>query len=114
VSLVQIVLEPGVMELGANRDAYDTLVEDLAAQGFEARLHQKTERRDGGVQHAAADLVIFLAGAAGASVIDSIVKAVIAHVRESVLNKRHPHRRGVIFGPNGDVLHEFDITEPDD
>jgi hypothetical protein len=111
---VRIVLEPGVMELGANRDAYEALIDDLAAQGFDARIHQKMERRDGGIQHAAADLAIFLAGAAGGSVIDSIVKAVIARVRESVLNKRRPTRRGVIFGPNGEVLREFDITAPDD
>lgn len=111
---MQIVLEPGAMEFGVHRDAYSALVVDLTAQGFDAQIVEPIERRHGVITHAAADLVIYVGAAIGASIIDSIVKAVIERVRHSPLNKQHGTRRGVIFGPDGEVLREFEVSDPGD
>lgn len=115
----RIVIEPQPIEMGLNREAYEALAEDLREAGYEVELQYPIEQR-GGIRHAAVDVQLFLLDKGA----DAVVTFVVALVVERLTRSRRPRKappdavvpsgaRGAIFGPDGEVLREFDIPPPE-
>ena len=104
-----VVIRPTVVEYGVNRAAYDEFVAALRAEGIDARVDQPPERRDGGLQHSAVDVAIYLFENAG----NVYAASQIAKIAVQKLGKRRPpqskrpDRRGAIFDQDAGETHEI-------
>ena len=111
----RIVLEAARWELRAElREAYDSLVADLAALGLEVELVEAVERRGGGTTFTPplADLVVRLHEDADEVLVDEIVAAIAARVGANVRWART--RTAIVLAPSGDaVLRRVTLSEPE-
>src|SRR4051794_39797028 len=104
VRRMRAVIQPAPLEYGIYRDAYDDFVRALAEEDIQARIEAPFEER-GALQHAATEIVIYLAEHAGDALIAVIMTKVFETLGRAKFSKKpRPPRHGVIFGPKGEVL----------
>jgi hypothetical protein len=111
-----IVIAPNVVEWGVGREHYEGLVSAMEDRGFDARLQEPRERdeyRSGGiVTDQAVDVSIFLLE----HVADGTIGALATLAIQRLARRTKRTRKGRIYGPDGEVLREFElrgVEEPD-
>jgi hypothetical protein len=113
-----VVLRPVPLEFGRHREDYDVLVRALSAEGFRVELQAPIEERWDGIQHASADLLVYILEGAATGVAGAITTVIIKTLGNKVRrpkNRQEP-RRAAMFGPDGEVITTVEIPdlEPDD
>ena len=112
----RVVLEAARWELRAElREAYDALVADIAALGFEVELLEAVERRSGGTTFTPplADVVVRLQGEVDAALVDAIVAAIVARAGAHVSWPRT--RTAIVLAPGGEpMLRRVTLSEPEE
>lgn len=109
-----VVLELARWERRAEmQEAYDALVEDIAALGFEVELNEAIERRSGGTTFTPplADLVVYLKDSVEDHGVEAMVAAVVARVGA---HPGWPRKRTAIFvADDGEtVVRRVKLSEP--
>lgn len=112
--LCTVVIAPlSGQELSAHLDEYQDLVNALHACRINVRVERPPAR--GGLQHAAADVVIYLLEAAAAGVVEVIVAGVVGTIgRRAARTRRQRTTHVVIFGPDGQPLRRVEIPDAPD
>jgi hypothetical protein len=107
-----ILLAPNGAEWAEGQAQYEALVETLAEAGVDASVQEPREGRyaQGGiVTDPLIDLSIFI----WQHVSEELIAIVVALAVERLRRRSKKKRKGVIYGPNGEVLREFELP-PDD
>jgi hypothetical protein len=112
--VARILLEPQGIEAGFYRDQYEELISDLRAAGHEVVLKPRPETRSVDPVDVGRELIIRLIGHLEDGALDAIVAAVLLRLRGWKIGRKGQARRGVIYGPDGEVLREFDLPGADD
>ena len=92
--------------------AYDALVADFEALGWDVEVHQAVERRRGGTEFtpALADVVVHLREPVDGPLLEALVAAVRARVD---VHAHWPRKRtAVVLAPDGEVLHRLRLSGP--
>jgi hypothetical protein len=113
--VAEITLAPTVIELGMNREDYESIVGDLQQAGHDARLHEWEERRsiDPLTIGAAVSLWILVGQPLSERIRDEVLDEIVAIVKRRLRRSRGYTGRqsGVIYGPNQEVLRRFELPE---
>lgn len=103
-----VEIRPTVREYGVNQTAYENFLVELRAHEIDARIEQPSERRSGGIEHAAAVAIYVFEHADNlAAVVGAVVLAL--NKLKKPRSESRPRRRATIYGPNGDALREIDL-----
>jgi hypothetical protein len=111
-----IILAPGPMELGLNREAYDATVQELEGLGHTVTVKPPDEYRSlPGAEAVAHTLAVYLFEFVDQHVIDAIVGVLVYRLTAPRLRGQRT-RRAVIYGPDKRVIHAFELptTETDE
>jgi hypothetical protein len=107
-----ILLAPNGAEWAEGQPQYEAFVEALTEAGVDASVQEPREGRyaQGGiVTDPLIDLSIFI----WEHVSEELIGIVVALAMERLRRRSKRSRKGVIYGPNGEVLREFELP-PDD
>jgi hypothetical protein len=107
-----ILLAPNGAEWAEGQAQYEALVEVLAEAGVDASVQEPREGRyaQGGiVTDPLIDLSIFI----WQHVSEELIGIVVALAVERLRRRSKKTRKGVIYGPNGEVLREFELPADD-
>lgn len=112
--MASLIVAPSVDEWREGQADYQSLIAALEQEGFEARLQEPRGGRYGAggfVTDPLIEVSLFLAEHVSKEAIGAIVALTIDHLRRARRRRRKSKPKGVVYGPDGEVVHTFDLAE---
>ena len=100
-----------------DREAYQAFADALSEAGLEAVVEPPEPPKPGELRHGSADVAVYIADAAAQGIIGYIVLKAIELIGGRARARRASNQRlgerhaAVIYGPDGTILHSFDLAD---